>query len=402
MSPAWPVSYAEFEPYYARAEQLYVVHGAAGTDPLDPPRSAPYAQPALAHEPRIAELAKRLEATGTHPFPLPIGLRLSDASALEAPVSLAAFDGFPDPTETKADAHVVGVQGALRHPNVALRTGALVERLITSASGREVTGVVVRAEHGTETLRADIVVIACGAIQSAALLLRSKSSAHPHGIANEHDLVGRHYMSHNNGALIVYSERENCSRFQKTFAIMDFYRRGPDSDYPLGLIQLMGRSDRPTLRALFGKQLPELTDEQLAAHTLDFWLTAEDLPRLDNRVQLTTTGQIKLSYTRTNGEAYRRLRAALTAALERAEPNSGQRFAGYELGIAGVSHQCGTLRFGTDPETSVLDPFCRAHGVDNLYACDSSFFCSSGAVNPSLTIMANALRVGDHLAQRLT
>lgn len=401
VSPAWPLSYTDFEPYYARAEQLYAVHGAATADPLDPPRSTPYPYPPLAHEPRIAELAQRLAATGTQPLPLPIGLRLPTSTSREAPVSLAAFDGFPDPTETKADAHVVGVQSALRHANVSLRTGARVEQLLTSTSGNEVMGVVVHSEHGSETLRASIVVLACGAIQSAALLLRSQSSSHPHGVANGHDLVGRNYMTHNNGALIVYSERENRSRFQKTFAIMDFYRCGPDTDYPLGLIQLMGRSDRPTLRSLFATELPELTGEQLAAHTLDFWLTAEDLPRPENRVALSPTGQIKLHYARTNAEAYRRLRAALIASLQRAEPNSGQRFAGYELGIAGVSHQCGTLRFGTDPKTSVLDPFCRAHGVDNLYACDSSFFSSSGAVNPSLTIMANALRVGDHLAERL-
>lgn len=401
LSPAWPLRYADFEPYYARAEQLYAVHGAAQTDPLEPPRSAPYPHPPIAHEPRVAQLAQHLAATGTQVFPLPLGLREPAAGVTEAPVSLGAFDGFPDPTETKADAHVVGVQAALRHPNVSLRTGARVDQLLTSASGREVVGVVVSSQDGVETLRASIVVLACGAIQSAVLLLRSQGGAHPRGIGNDDDLVGRNYMTHNNGALIVYSELENRSRFQKTFAIMDFYRRGPDTDYPLGLIQLMGRSDRPSLRSLFAGALPELSEEQLATHTLDFWLTAEDLPRLDNRVQLTSNGQIKLHYTRTNAEAYRRLRAALVDALRRAEPDTGQRFAGYELGIAGVSHQCGTLRFGVDPASSVLDPLCRVHSVSNLYACDGSFFCSSGAVNPSLTIMANALRVGDHLASQL-
>jgi choline dehydrogenase-like flavoprotein len=401
ISPAWPLSYAEFEPYYARAEQLYGVHGEAGRDPHEPPRSGPYPHAALAHEPRIAALAARLEQIGLRPFPLPLGLRSTTEASGEAPIALGLFDGYPDPNETKADAHVVGVKPALRSPNVALRTGALVERLETSASGREVTGVHVRSAHGVEPLRAHLVVLACGAIQSAALLLRSHGPAHPRGLCNAHDLVGRHYMTHNNGALIMHSRHPNDARFQKTFALMDFYRRAPDSDLPLGSVQLMGKSDRATLRALFAELIPDGDGDALSRHTVDFWLTAEDLPRYQSRVTLAPSGQIKLHYTPSNREALRRLRAALMTALARAEPDSAQRFAHYELGIDGVSHQVGTLRFGDDPTASVLDRFCRAHALDNLYVCDGSFFCSSGAVNPSLTIIANALRVGDHLAARL-
>lgn len=400
-SPAWPLTYAEFEPYYARAERLYQVRGSAGSDPCEPRRSTAYEHAAVAHEPRIAELAEALRATGLQPFPIPLGLRLPTEPERSAPVSLGAFDGFPDPTETKADAHVVGVKSALAHPNVTLRTETLVERLVTSPSGREVRGVAVHGEAGPELLHAGLVVLACGAIQSAALLLRSACDAHPRGLANRSDQVGRNLMLHNNGALIVHGRTENPSRFQKTFALTDFYRGAPDSDLPLGSIQLMGKSDRPTLRQLFAEALPGVDAESLSAHTLDFWLTAEDLPRPDNRVSLAPDGTIRLAYTRNNGEAYRRLRAQLVQALQRAEPRETHTFAGYELGISGVSHQCGTLRFGRDPETSVLDPFCRAHELDNLYVTDGSFFCSSGALNPSLTIMANALRVGDHLAERL-
>lgn len=321
--------------------------------------------------------------------------------ARSAPVSLGTFDGFPDPTETKADAHVVGVASALAHPNVTLRTGTLVERLMTSPSGREIRGVAVRGEHGPELLHAGLVVLACGAIQSAALLLRSACDTHPRGLANRSDMVGRNLMLHNNGALIVHGRSENRSRFQKTFALTDFYRGAPETDLPLGSIQLMGKSDRPTLRQLFADSLPGVDDDTLRAHTLDFWLTAEDLPHPENRVSLAQDGTIQLAYTKNNTEAYRRLRAQLEQALRRAEPHELHTFAGYELGSAGVSHQCGTLRFGRDPESSVLDPFCRAHELDNLYVVDGSFFCSSGALNPSLTIMANALRVGDHLAERL-
>ncbi len=399
VSPAWPLSYRELEPYYAQAEHLYHVHGQAGLDPYEPPRSGPYPHPPLAHEPRIADLARGLAAAGLEPFPLPIGLRSPQGQ--QAPVRLGAFDGFPDPTESKADAHVVGVASALCAPNVELRTGALVEQLLTSPSGREVTGVVVRSAEGVQTLRAHIVVLSCGAIMSAALLLRSRSGAHPRGLANGSDQVGRNYMSHNNGALISYSAIPNPSRFQKTFALTDYYRARADTPFPLGSIQLMGRSDGPGLRALFEARLPGISEPQLRAHTLDFWLTTEDLPLAQNRVRITPGGQVQLHYTRTNGEAHRLLQHKLERALCTAEPNAGHLFASYQLGIAGVSHQCGTLRFGTDPARSVLDLYCRAHELDNLYAVDASFFCSSGAVNPSLTIMANALRVGDHLAERL-
>lgn len=401
ISPAWPITYAELEPYYARAEAMYSVHGEHGLDPSGPPTSAQYRHSPVPHEPRIAALAQRLAAIGLHPFPMPLGVRLpNDREGVRAPLNLGLFDGFPDPTESKADAHVVGVNAALEHPNFRLWTGAYVERLNTSPTGREVQSV--RVRRGVETLdvRANIVVVACGAIQSAALMLRSHGEAHPQGLGNAHDLVGRHYMCHNNGAVIAYSDEPNLSSFQKTFAITDYYHRGPESAYPLGAIQLMGRSDPRTLRDCFAASLPEATVEHLAQHTVDFWLTTEDLPRAGNRISLTRDG-VRVAYERTNAGAYAQLKQALMRDITRAEPDREHVFGSYELGISGVSHQCGTLRFGRDPQTSVLDTQCRVHGVDNVYVADSSFFCSSGAVNPSLTIMANALRVGDHLAERL-
>lgn len=402
-TPAWPIGYRDLEPYYTQAERLYSVHGARGLDPCDPPASGPYPHAALAHEPRIAELARRLADVGLHPFPLPVGVRLpQDLPGARAPVSLGPFDGFPDPTEAKADAHVVGVNAALEHPNFSLWTGAYVESLKTSASGREVTHLRVRRGPERVEVRAHLVVLAAGAIQSAALLLRSASDAHPHGLGNGSGLVGRNYMCHNNGALIAYSELPNRSRFQKTFAITDYYHGAPDSPHPLGCIQLMGRSDLRTLRDCFATLLPDKTAAEMAAHSVDFWLTAEDLPLPDNRVTLGRDGSVRVAYRRTNTEAYTRLKRALMHKLEQAEPGNAHVFSGYELGVQGVSHQCGTLRFGDDPSRSVLDPLCRSHELDNLYVADSSFFCSSGAVNPSLTIMANALRVGDHLAERLT
>jgi choline dehydrogenase-like flavoprotein len=396
-SPAWPLAYAEIERYYGEAEWLYHVHGARGTDPYEPAASTPYRHAPLAHEPRIAQLERGLRAEGLQPFPLPLAIR---PPAQSSPVKLSLFDGYPDPTESKADSHVIAVAPALAHPNVELRTAHKVERLVTSPSGRAVQQVVARHGDRSEIFEADLVVVACGAIESAALLLRSASEQHPHGLANGSDLVGRNYMSHHNGALIAITREPNPSPFQKTLALTDFYRHGPDSELPLGTVQLMGRSTPEDLAPLLAERLPTLSAERAAANSIDFWLTAEDLPVCDNRVTVARDGAIKLSYRPTNLAAYERLESTLKAVLTRVL-GPELVFTGYRLDVSGVSHQCGTLRFGADPRSSVLNLDCRAHELDNLYVVDASFFPSSGAVNPSLTIMANALRVGDHLIERL-
>lgn len=404
ISPAWPISYADLEPYYTRAERLYSVHGQRDSDPCGPQASAPYPHPALPHEPRMQELFDDLTSLGHRPFPIPIGVRLDSSGAPRAPFKLSNFDGYPDLTEVKADAHVVGVQPALERSNVTILTESRVDRLLTSPTGREISGVIVDHQGQRQTLRADIVVVACGAINSAALLLRSADSGHPNGLANSSGLVGRNYMCHNNGIFITVLDRPNPSQFQKTFGMTDFYRGADDSALPLGTIQLMGKPDHDTVRALAAEALPNKSPEEIAAHSVDFFLTAEDLPSPDNRVCRRPDGAIKLIYTPNNMEAYERLRMKLAATLEAADRLRGGKGAVYlhmKLGISGVSHQNGTLRFGTDPRKSVLDVNCKAHDLDNLYVVDGSFFPSSSAVNPSLTIMANALRVGDHLLTRL-
>jgi choline dehydrogenase-like flavoprotein len=396
-SPAWPLAYQDLERYYGEAEWMYHVHGARGSDPYEPAATTQYRHAPIPHEPRIAQLERGLRAQGLRPFPLPLAIRPSPASS---PVKLSLFDGYPDPTESKADSHVIAVAPALAYPNVELRTGHVVTRLITNSSGRAVQQVV--AQHGdqTETFEADVVVVACGAIESAALLLRSASTMHPSGLANGSDQVGRNYMSHHNGALIAITREPNLSPFQKTLALTDFYRHGPGSELPLGSVQLMGRSTPDDLAAFVTEHLPTLSAEQAAADSVDFWLTSEDLPVPDNRVTLTRDGSIKLSYRTTNLTAYETLERAMRSVLERVL-GPEVVFTGYRLDVSGVSHQCGTLRFGADPRSSVLNLDCRTHEVDNLYVVDASFFPSCGAVNPSLTIMANAMRVGDHLIARL-
>ncbi|MDX2130523.1 MAG: GMC family oxidoreductase [Planctomycetota bacterium] len=404
ISPAWPISYDDLEPYYTRAERLYSVHGDRGSDPHEPPASAPFPFPFIEPEPRIKALFDDLRSQGYRPFPIPLGVRLDRASPTAAPYRFSAFDGYPDLTEVKADAHVCCVQPALARENVSLVTRAYVERLVTDPRGGTVTEVVARRDGERLVFRGSVVVLACGAINSAALLLRSASDRHPHGLANGSDQVGRNYMCHQNGCFLAVTQERNPSQFQKHFGMTDFYCGAPDSPLPLGTIQLMGKPDRGTIDWLRGGDLPGVSIDDIASRTIDFFLTAEDLPDPNNRITIRPDGAIKVSYRVNNAEAYERLATKLGEALSRAEMSRGRRRPEYlaaRLGVGGVSHQNGTLRFGTDPATSVLDVNCKAHELDNLYAVDGSFFPSSSAVNPSLTIMANALRVAEHLLGRL-
>jgi choline dehydrogenase-like flavoprotein len=404
VSPAWPITYDELEPYYTRAERMYHVHGERGLDPFDPPASEPYVQKPLAAEPRMQELFDDLTALGHKPFPIPLGVRLDASDPTEAPYVPSQFDGYPDLTEVKSDSHVVAIKTVLARPNVTLITGAYVERLNTGHTGGSVSEVVVHRHGERLVFRGDVVVLACGAINSAALLLRSADSKHPRGLANSSDQVGRNYMTHQNGCFIAVMQTPNPSPFQKHFGMTDFYRGADDSLFPLGLIQLMGKPDAGTLQWLRGDKLPGVPMSDIQSRTIDFFLTSEDLPDPNNRISLREDGTIRVSYTHNNMEAYDRLQAKLEHMMIETERRRGRRgpeFLASRLGVSGVSHQNGTLRFGRDAAGSVLDMNCKAHDLDNLYVVDGSFFPSSGAVNPSLTIMANALRVGDHLLERL-
>jgi choline dehydrogenase-like flavoprotein len=396
VSPAWPLSYADFEPYYTEAEKLYLVHGQRGEDPTEPPASGPYPYPAVSHEPRIQQLHDDFLATGHHPFHLPVGVDL-DESDPEAGrcVRCDRFDGFPCLTDGKADAHVLCVRPALRHDNVTLLTHAKVERL--EADGGTVSRVVVDRRGERLELGADVVVVSCGAVNSAALLLRSE-------LANSSGQLGRNYMAHINSGVIAISQTPNETKFQKTLGVNDYYWGAADSELPLGHIQMLGKSDRNILRAGAPWFAPNLALDYLAKHAIDFWLTSEDLPHPDNRVTVDRDGRIHLAKTYHNQEAHRRLLAKLKGLLGHLGCHQGipsRTILDQRIPLAGVAHQCGTARLGTDPKDSVLDVNCKAHDLDNLYVVDTSFFASSSAVNPALTAMANALRVGDHLLDRL-
>ncbi|WP_457029647.1 GMC oxidoreductase [Kitasatospora sp. P5_F3] len=417
LSPAWPIRYEDLEPYYTQAEHLYLVHGHHGEDPGEGPVSAQYAHPPVQHEPRIQQLSDDLEKHGLHPFHLPIGVNLTQdakggATHDSVCIRCNRVDGFPCLVRGKADAQVICVEPALEHDNVRMVTGANVRKLETDPTGRTVTGVVAELEDGSEArFRGDIVVVACGAVNSAALLLRSAGEQHPRGLANSSDTVGRNYMRHNNLALMAVSREPNDTQFQKTLALNDWYLGADDWEFPLGGIQMLGKSDSDQIKGeaphWVGLASPDMPFEVLAHHAVDFWLCGEDLPQPGNRVTLDDNGDIHLALDEKNNiEGLKRLQHKLHGMLGKLGmhphhllPHSLYLHKGMPIGA--TAHQAGTVRFGTDPQTSALDVDCKAHDLDNLYVVDTSFFPSIGAVNPSLTAIANAMRVGDHIAERI-
>jgi choline dehydrogenase-like flavoprotein len=414
ISPAWPLKYHTFAPYYDAAEALFHVHGTRGEDPTEPPAAKPYPYPAVRHEAKIAELSAKLAGIGLEPFHLPLGVLLDQkddgfATSTSVCMRCSAFDGFPCLLNGKADAQVICIDPMLaKHANVTLLTNAYVSKLGTDASGRRVDAVHVERDGRDEIFTANTVVVACGSLSSALLLLRSAATGHPNGLANGSDQVGRNYMRHEMSVVMAVMRHVNETVFQKTLALSDFYFGSDDWDYPLGLIQMCATSHTDQIRgeALPGwlEWLPDMPFSEIARHSMDFWLQAEDLPRHENRVYY-KGGKVHLDLIQTNPEALRRLKQKLKDILSEigwpAVLVERSLYLGKDIPLSGTAHQAGTCRFGTDPATSVLNLDCRAHEVDNLYITDASFFPSIGAVNPTLTIIANALRVADIIKARL-
>ena len=412
-SPEWPLKYRDFESYYDEAEQLFQVHGRAGEDPTEPPRKGDYPFPPISHEPRIKEVFEILKARGMKPYPAPMGIQINEALMHLSPcIRCDTCDGYPCMVHAKSDADVSAVRPALEEPNITLLTEAKVLRLHTSASGRQVTGVVADVKGEQTMFSGDIIVVSCGAVNSSALLLRSANDKHPNGLANNSSgLVGRNLMKHVLGSLVgVSTLKPNPSKFQKTMAINDFYWGEPGYAFPMGNIQLMGKTVIEGLRGYEDKYAP-LTIEEVAKNSIDWWLTTEDLPDPNNQVRVEGDQRIVIDYTENNSEPFDRLVERWKGILKEIgcgchivpQANYFSPKSGYfttKMPMHSLGHQVGTCKFGQDPKSSVLDLNCRAHDVDNLYVVDGSFFVSSGAVNPTLTIIANALRVGDHLVER--
>ncbi|MCB9121033.1 MAG: GMC family oxidoreductase [Caldilinea sp.] len=390
-SPAWPVTYNELEPYYARAEEIYAVHGTPGEDPTEPPRSGPFPFPEVPHEPYIEDLSERLFKQGLHPFHYPMGIDLRDGGRC---IRCKTCDGFPCQVLAKSESDVNCVRPALESTSITLWTNTLAHRLLTDDTGRRVVGV--ELERGGEriTVNADRFVVACGAVNSALLLMRSANDKHPNGLANSSGLLGRNYMVHNNTALMAVDPlRRNATVFQKTMAVNDFYFKGPNFAYPMGNIQLLGKLQAGMLTAA-QPLVPKPILQGMADRSVDWWVMSEDLPDSYNRVELAPNGKVIVHWKPNNLVAHHKLVEAARKMMR----DAGYPFVFVQpMGIDTNSHQCGTARFGTDPATSVLDPFCRTHDVENLYVVDSSFFPSSAAMNPALTIAAQALRVAEKI-----
>ncbi len=386
-SRAWPVSYAEMEPFYAEAERLYLVHGEAGTDPTDPWRSAPYPYPALPHEPAIAALAESFQRQGLHPFSMPAAIDLGPGGTC---VRCRTCDGYPCMIDAKADADVRAIRPLAAAGKIRLLTNSVISLLTTTADGKTVAEARGRRDGQPVTVRADKFIVSAGAVNSAALLLRSGNEHHPDGLGNSSGLLGRNYMVHNSTFFVAADpRRRNRTRFQKTLAINDWYLPSAGRKYPLGNVQMLGKLMAPMVSAA-RPRTPASALRLVTDHSIDLYLTTEDLAEQANRIEVNRLGQIVVHWTPNNVTPHEELVRLTTRAVRRA---------GYPLvltermGIATNSLQCGTAVMGEDPAQSVLDITCRSHDVGNLWVVDSACFPSSAAVNPALTIAANALRV---------
>ncbi len=414
VSPAWPIRLADLAPYYTEAETLWQVHGARGVDATENGDEPPYVYPPITHDPGIAQLKAHWEAQGWRPFSLPVGVKLDEANpATSTCIKCKTCGGYPCLLRAKCDARTLAIEPLLNVPNVTILPGRKAIRVETDPSGKTATSVVCQGAEGEETYGGDIIVIAAGAANTAALLLASHSNAHPHGLANGSDQVGRNYMFHTLTAMVSLTPQPMDIGFPKTLAVNDFYWRDPRGgfEFPMGHIQMLEYMSGQTLEGQVSDWIPPALipthiADAVASRMLSMLVISEDLPAAENRVTLRPDGQIMLTDEHNNLQGHERLVTALKDSLDcfvdHAHPISHHHFQFDSLlPLYGTAHQCGTVRFGADPKSSVLDPWCKAHELDNLYVVDPSFFVTSCAVNPTLTTVANAMRVGDHLKERL-
>lgn len=421
ISPAWPISYNDLAPWYARAEAHWQVRGQSGVDPTAPPRKVDYQHDAVTHEPEIARLEKHLkEHCGWNPFPLPLGIRRDNSDPQGSTQNLGTHvcvkckfcGGYPCKVQAKSDARTLCIAPIKDLPNVTLLTGRHVDQLISSNCGNHVDEVLCTGPDGEERFRGEMIVLAAGAVNSAALLLRSTCEQHPNGLANGSDQVGRNYMFHNMSAIISLTPHEVSADFPKTLGVNDFYNGDPDGsyEYPMGHVQTLEYMTGDVIEGQVSEMIPhwlipDWLSENIGKRMLSFLVLSEDLPSADNRVRWDGE-RVHLAYTFSNLEGHERLVKKFDGALdvfcEKSRWFSDHHFQFTQLlPIYGTAHQCGTARMGNDPETSVVNADCRAHEVDNLYIADTSVFVSSAAVNPTLTLVANAMRVASIIDARL-
>ena len=392
VSPAWPLDYGAYEPYYTRAEDWYCIHGKLGEDPTEPYHSGPYPFAPMEHEPRIQEAADELAAQGLTPIHSTLSLNRDPAHPERRPcIRCSTCDPYPCMLHAKQDAETAGVRPALRHDNVELWTGAYVSKL--GHAGGRVDRVHVEVEGKSYELRADVVVVSCGAVNSAALLMRS-------GVRDESELLGRNLMKHNHSGIHAVNHRPNPTVFQKTLGFHDYYFKGPKEHqtYGLGAVQLTGKAPWQRLKSFAGADMSDDHYRYLERHAIDWWVTTDDLPDPTNRVRLQADGRPALDFRPNNRQPHHELIEAWTTHLR---ATGDYMFMVKTMGIETLWHQAGTALFGEDPRASVLDLDCRVHAYENLYVVDSSFMPGMGAVNLTLTIIANGIRVGDRLRESM-
>jgi choline dehydrogenase-like flavoprotein len=452
------------EPFYCQAEELFHVHGDLGSapsvpggyassfDPTEPFHSSKYPYPAFSNEPRMQTIEDDVRKLGIHTFPIPLGLKRNQADPLASKcVRCDTCDGYPCLVHAKSDADINCIRQIMHFRNVTLMTNSRVTRLLTNSNGTAVTAVEVihtgadaaSKDGSAATYRAGFFAVCAGAINSAVILLASANDDHPTGLANRSDQVGRNFMYHQADALLALGPEDNEDSYTKTWGTNDFYFKDSDPGYPfpLGQVQPVGSFHHEMMKGDAPPLTPGFVLEMMKQHAVPWWLTTEDLPDPSNRVTLHNTtplsvvnaqpgvggahpsgdtgrineseqvsdcgpGRIQLSYTPNNVESFNRLKDRWVDVLKKAgHATTSVPLHAYfkkRIPLEGVGHQNGTCRMGNDPATSVLDPHCKAHDLDNLYVVDASCFVSASAVNPSLTIIANAIRVAEHLlAERL-
>lgn len=392
VSPAWPFTYDVLEPWYSAAEQIYQVRGSLGEDPTEPEHSQPYPFPPVPDEPPIGRVRARLKGNGLHPYSLPLGIDIDRWLAR----AKTPWDAHPNSFDGKMDAETVALALALQHRNVTLQTRSKVTRLETSADGRNIAAVHYIRDGAAQSVSPKLVILSAGAVQSAVTLLRSADERNPRGLANRSDQVGRNFMNHNSSAVLAISPGfRNDSVYQKTFGFNDFYLSDGEGGPPLGNVQLLGRVSGKILKANLPR-IPEWLLDKISSHAIDFYAMSEDIPHPESRIMV-DGDRIVLQWHRTNWEAHLDLVRKLKATL---------KAAGFPIVLSRAfdkrtpSHQCGTVRIGLDPDTSPLDIWCRAYDHENLFVVDASFLPTSAAVNPALTVAAQALRVADHIVSK--
>ncbi len=391
-SPGWPISYEELSPWYDAAESVFRVCGSIPEDPTEPSHDKAYAYPPVPDEPAIAAVRRRLEKAGIHPATLPLAIDI-DAWLKRAPTG---WDAFPNTGTGKIDAEMGPLASALAHPNVSLVTGASVTRLETDETGRRVVAAVYEKDGTEHRISADRFAVAAGAVQTAALLLRSASKAHPTGLANSSDELGRNFMNHNTTAMLTIDPfAANTSVYQKTIAFNDFYNADNEYGAPLGNVQLLGHITGNILKANLPFPAPAWVARLIARYAYGWFLTSEDLPNPESRVMV-RDNRIVMHWIRSNMRAHEALIAKTRAVMRKA---GFPIVLTHTFGRKTTSHQCGTARMGSDPKTSVVDLDCRSHDVENLYITDASVLPTSAAVNPALTIAALAIKAGSAISR---